>query len=257
MNVEKGKNTFLLGIAGRVIEVHSLYDKCRSMCSVYVMSNEKKELVPDFVVDIALRNIKRENDLSQKKNADKKEMYLYNDPGYMEYYAVHRKISEEMPSFDTVLMHGAVIAYHGSAYLFTATSGTGKTTHVRKWLNHLEDAYVVNGDKPFLRITDTEVTACGAPWCGKEKMGKNCMVTLKAIVLINRGEKNKIEEISFEDAFETLIGQTYQPQRIEQMKKTLDLLMRMKGKVQFYRFYCNMDDDAFTVAYEALTGDRR
>lgn len=249
------KKAFCLGLAGRIVEIHPLYDRCRSMCADYVIPEDGMDVEPDFVVDIVPRNIKRENDLSQKNSADGKGMYLYYDPGYMEYFAVHRKISERMPSFDTILMHGAVIAYHGNAYLFTAESGTGKTTHIRKWLDHLQDAYVINGDKPFLWIADNGVTACGSPWCGKENLGKNCMVPLRAIVIINRGTENTIEEISYEAAFDTLIRQTYQPEETEQMKKTLELLRRMRGKVQFYRFFCNMEEDAFTVAYGALTGE--
>ena len=52
-------------------------------------------------------------------------------------------------------MHGAVIRYKGKAYLFTAPSGTGKTTHIRQWLKKAEGTFVVNGDKPLIKVENT------------------------------------------------------------------------------------------------------
>lgn len=253
--MNKEKNVFYLGMGGQTIEVHSLYDKCIPMYEEYILSSNDSATIPDFVVDIVPRNIKKENDIAQKDIGNN--TYLYYDPGYLEYFAIQRKICENMPAFNTMLMHGAVIANDQKAYMFTAPSGTGKTTHIRKWLENIKDAYVVNGDKPLIKIMDSEVIAYGSPWCGKEKMGKNCRVPLKAIVLLERGEDNIIDEISFNDAFNTLFRQTYRPERSEQLKKTIELLTKMKNKVLFYRFQCNnMKEDAFRVSYEALTGDK-
>ncbi|MDD7517902.1 hypothetical protein [Ruminococcus flavefaciens] len=39
----------------------------------------------------------------------------------------------KMPDYDTVLFHGSVIAVDGHGFLFTAKSGTGKSTHTRLW----------------------------------------------------------------------------------------------------------------------------
>ena len=150
-------------------------------------------------------------------------------------------------------MHGAVIAYNNAAYMFTASSGTGKTTHIRKWLNNLPGAYVVNGDKPLIKITNAGAIACGTPWCGKEKFGKNCMVPMRAIVLMERGEDNIIQEISFGQAFTGLLQQTYMPKDVEKMKKTLALLSMLQGRVKFYRFlFNNKKDDSFEVAYNTI-----
>ena len=117
----------------------------------------------------------------------------------------------------------------------------------------MEDAYVVNGDKPLIQITGTQAIACGTPWCGKEKMNTNIMVPLKAIVLMERGESNEIKEISYSEAFTTLLQQTYRPNDAGKMRKTLFLLSRMKGLIRFSRFiFNNMKEDAFDVAYRAL-----
>lgn len=171
---------------------------------------------------------------------------------------VLKKVANALIEFDVVLFHGAVIAMGDSAYLFTAPSGTGKTTHIRHWLSRLPDAYVVNGDKPFIRFQDNELLpplVCGSPWAGKEKLYTNTMVTLKGIICMRQAEDNYIREISFAEAFPFLLQQTYRPENEENMRKTIRLLQRLDGKVKFWRFNCNnFKDDCFDVSYNALVG---
>ncbi len=129
----------------------------------------------------------------------------------------------------------------------------GKLHILKKWLENLNDAFVVNGDKPLVKITETETLACGTPWCGKESLGRNVMVPLKAIVIMERGDNNHIREIPFMEAFAFLLRQTYHPRDTEKMKKTLSLFSQLKGKVRVFHFiFNNMKEDTFNVAYKAL-----
>jgi hypothetical protein len=174
---------------------------------------------------------------------------------YLEVNAVLRKVSEGLINYGAFLMHGAVICVSGQAYLFAAKSGTGKTTHIMKWLENLPDAFVVNGDKPFILTKDdgTPPLACGSPWAGKENLYTNAMVPLKSIILLERAEENHIEQISFAQAFPTLLQQVYRPEDEEKMRKTLRLMQRLNPAVSFWRFQCNnFKDDCFDVAYNAL-----
>ena len=84
------------------------------------------------------------------------------------------------------------------------------------------------------------------------------MVPLKAIVLMERGENNKIEEITFEKALSFLLRQTYMPEDVEKMKKTLALVAKLKDGVKFYKYvFNNMKDDAFEVAYGMIVEENR
>ena len=160
---------------------------------------------------------------------------------------------------DTLLMHCATIAIQDSAYAFCAPSGTGKTTHILKWLEHLSNTVVVNGDKPFLKFTDSDtVYACGSPWAGKENMYTNTVVPLKSIILMERAENNCIEQISFSKAFPFLLQQVYRPDDEDKMRKTLRLMQRLNGRVSFWHFRCNnFKDDCFEIAYNALVMDQK
>ena len=238
---EIDKRHFCISVANHVVEINTLYANTYNMCDGYLCDG-----IPDFCVSI------NEDDILFEKQEAKKQRGPSNDD-YLETLAVYRKIAENVLDYDTFLMHGAVIAHNNQAYLFTAKSGTGKTTHIRKWINSLPDAYVVNGDKPLIRITKTEAIAYGTPWCGKEKLGKNCMVPLKAIVLMERGENNEIQTITFGQAITGLLQQTYMPTDADKMRKTLTLLSKLQGKVKIYKYvFNNMKDDAFTVSYGTI-----
>ena len=168
---------------------------------------------------------------------------------------IYRKIIDVAVDYDVFLMHGAVVATNEQAFMFTAPSGTGKTTHVKQWLKNDKKSYIVNGDKPLIKITNEDAFACGTPWSGNEHMNTNSMVPLKAIVLMERNETNHIEAISFAHAYRFLIQQTYIPSNVEKAQKTLNLLTRLGKIVSFYKFqFNNFSDDCFTIAYQALVG---
>lgn len=239
--MEQAKKNFNLSLAGHSFAVHALYREIYDLCEDYITDEPAEN-----EITITEEDIQAERILARRQG-------LNPHNSYLETLAVYRKISEAFLNYNTFLMHGAVLAYENKAYMFTAASGTGKTTHINLWLENLENAYIVNGDKPLIRITEKEAIACGTPWCGKEKLGKNSMVPLKAIVMMERGEDNEIHEISFSEVLTFLLKQTYMPENAELMKKTLGLVPQLCGKVKFFKFrFNNLKNDAFEVAYKAL-----
>ena len=167
--------------------------------------------------------------------------------------AAYKKIVEAAIPYGIFLMHGAAIALNDECFLFTARSGTGKTTHIKLWLKNKKESFVVNGDKPLIKVAGNDVLACGSPWCGKEWMNTNVQIPLKAIIIMERSEDNKIEEISFEQAYPFLLQQTYLPIEADLARKTLELLLKLFGKVKCYRFYFNnYKDDCFETSFSTL-----
>ena len=173
----------------------------------------------------------------------------------LEELAVYRKIAEKMPSFDTFLMHGSCVAVDGEGYLFTAKSGTGKSTHTRLWRELFGDrAVMINDDKPLIRVTDDSAIIYGTPWSGKHRLDTNCSVPLKAVCVLERAEQNTIFRIAAAEAYPYLLRQVYRPQDSAAMMKTLQLIDRLSQKVDLWRLGCNMDPEAARVAYDAMKG---
>ena len=237
-------------IAERVVEINSLYEKVHDYCRDY----ETDEPV-DFSVSINSYDIAYEKQKSDSEYAYEGLPLPEFSDELLEETAVYRKIAEKMPKYDTFVFHGSVIAVDGQGFLFTAKSGTGKSTHTRLWREYLgEKAVMVNDDKPMLRITDNGVIAYGTPYNGKHHLGCNMSVPLKAICILTRGDKNSIVRIDKAEVYAMLLQQVYRPQDPLQMAKTLKLVDRLAANTELYRLACNMDIEAAEVAYNAMKG---
>lgn len=237
-------------MADKVIEVTSIHEKVHDYCKDYVTDEPV-----DFSVTITPEDIVYEKQRSDSEYAYEGLPLPDFSDELLEETAVYRKIAEKMPEFDTVVFHGSVIAVDGQGYLFTAKSGTGKSTHTRLWREYLGDkAVMVNDDKPMLKITDRGVAGYGTPYNGKHHLGTNTAVPLKAICILTRGEKNSIVRIDKSEAYAMLLQQVYRPQAPLQMAKTLKLVDRLAANTELYRLACNMDTEAAEVAYNAMKG---
>lgn len=236
---------FTTALAGLLFDVSCIYENTKQLCADYLT---EKQITPDAEITIAPETLCAEQKLLRVKG----------DPGaeknqIVEAYALCRKISEYLPTRDRVLFHGSCLACDGQGVLFTAKSGTGKSTHARLWREKFGDRVVmVNDDKPFLHITPEGTTAYGTPWRGKHKLGSNISAPLRAICIVCRGNENRVEMVSPREAFPTLLQQTYSPEGPENLRKTLALVERLSRTVPVYRLYCNMDPQAAEVAYAGI-----
>ena len=244
--------TFQIVLADKTIEINSLYKKVYDYCKKYVITN-KDQPASDIIITVTKQNLECEKQINNNNDQVDDNTAIFS-MDYLEVLFVLRQISLAMLSFNTFLMHGAVVSTKGSGYMLTAPSGVGKTTRTHLWIQNIPDSIVVNGDKPLIKVTDDSVFAYGTPWCGKEGWNNKVSVPLKAIYFIERADKdedNKIEKISFADSFYTLLMQTYRPNDRNALNKTLQLLKAMDGKVQFYKFRGTPTAQAIRMAYEA------
>ena len=172
---------------------------------------------------------------------------------FLENVAIHDRLAEALVERNVLLMHGSALCMDGQAYIFTARSGTGKSTHTRLWREVFGDrVWMINDDKPMLRIGDGPAVVCGTPWDGKHHLSRNASAPLKAIVLLTRDETNHIEPMSGADAFVVLLKQAYSSRDPAVMRRILEMEKTLLGSVEFYRLGCNMDPEAAHVAWEGM-----
>ena len=207
-----------------------------------------------FSVAITLSDIAFERERSEaERQIEGLSPHHFSDP-YLETLAVYRKIAEKMPDYGVVLFHGSCIAVDGIGYLFTAKSGTGKSTHTRLWRELLKDrAVMVNDDKPLIRIDENGAVVYGTPWDGKHRLSTNTSVPLKALCVLERGIENRIEWITKREAYPMLLQQVYRPYDRAAMAKTLELIDRLADSVDLWKMQCNMDIEAAEIAYSAMS----
>lgn len=238
---------FCIKIANRIIGITSLYDEVYKLCEGYCVDGAEA-----FHVTVTRTDIDYEREKSIREAiAEGTPIYDYSD-SYLETLAVYRKIVSGMLAYNTYLMHGAVVGVDDKSFLFTAHSSVGKTTHIKLWLENIPGAYIINGDKPLIRFFDSRFETCGTPWAGKEGMQKNTIVPLHAVCLLERGEVNSIERVSFMDCYDTLLQQSYRPSNSEEMQKTLELISKLGKTIPIYRLKCTTEPEAAWVAYKGM-----
>ena len=232
---------FIVGLADKYIEINSVYDALRNFFKDYLVT----DVTPDFSVSLNQEDISAEQEVTSENQFS---------PTYLETLALLRKLAEILPSHNRILMHGASISYNEHAYLFTAPSGTGKSTHIRLWKKYLgDDVKIVNGDKPFISLED-EPMIYGSPWAGKENWHRNCKMPLKGICFVQRGTTNSIRRIEASDCLSLLFKQVYLPADTLAAGLTLELVDMLIKKVPLYVLTCDMSEDAVRCSFEALTG---
>jgi len=237
-------------IADRIIQIQSISPNVHRLCDDY-----RAEGAPDFTVETTQADIDFEREKSAREDEIEGIQIRQFSDGYLETLAVYRKIAEKMPEYDTILFHGSCVAVDGIGYLFTAKSGTGKSTHTRLWRELLKNrAVIVNDDKPLIRISDSGAVIYGTPWDGKHRLSTNIAVPLKALCILERGEKNSIRPITASEAYPMLLQQAYRPMDNMAMNKTLTLIDRLAASVSLWRLGCNTEIEAARVAYEAMKG---
>ncbi|WP_352403154.1 hypothetical protein [Kandleria vitulina] len=235
-------------IADTLVEIDSLYQEVHDLCSDY-----RCDGVPQFIITTMPSDIDYERMKSKEEDLyEGKPIRIFSD-SYLETLAVYRKLVEELLSQDILLFHGSAIAVDEEGYLFTAKSGTGKSTHTRLWRKLFKErAVMINDDKPLIKIEENQVIIYGTPWDGKHHISTNINVPLKAICLLERSPHNNIHRLTFTQAFPALLKQCYRPTDIDKMKKTMFLLKELGTKVPLYKLECNTREDAAKVAYEGM-----
>lgn len=237
-------------IAEHIIKIENLYPFIEEYCRGYTIDPVDKA---DVTVSVTQSDIEYERSKSEREDMlEGNAVRRFSDP-YLETLAVYRKIALKLIDHDILLFHGSVIAVDGEAYLFTAKSGTGKSTHTRLWRAYFGDrAVMVNDDKPLLRITDSGVIAYGTPWDGKHRLSTNTGVPLKAICALERAAENSIEPASAREVYPLIVQQTYRPADAKALLRTMTLIDRLISETQLYRLHCNMNPDAAVVSYNGM-----
>lgn len=173
---------------------------------------------------------------------------------YLENLAVLRKIIKVLLfDYNAMLFHGSSVMVNGKAYLFTAPSGTGKSTHTALLKEYLGDKLTyINDDKPILKVEGESVVVYGSPWNGKHCLGDNISAPLDAICLIVRSKENFVEKVEPFNFLKFLFEQTMGFNDEETAEKVLEILSVIMGKIKFYKVHCNTDISAGKCSFEGI-----
>ena len=163
------------------------------------------------------------------------------------------KISRTVLSgYNGFFFHSSCLELDGEGYLFTALSGTGKSTHTANWRKYFGDRVtMINDDKPLIRKIHDKYYVCSTPWMGKSNIGCNMKSPIKAVYVLKRGEENSASVTTPAKQIRQLMEATLLPNSKETMVKLLTLFDDLFLRVKLIELYCTPDVDSARVAYEA------
>jgi hypothetical protein len=154
--------------------------------------------------------------------------------------------------FQGTYLHASAVILDGKAYLFSANSGTGKSTHTEKWCR-LFGATYLDDDKPALRLVDDVWMAYGTPWSGKHDLSTPTGVPLGGIAFLRRGEENSIRPMTSAEAVPHLVHQSQWRMHRDLMEVQLTLLDRLMREIPVWELTCRNDDDAAILSHSVMT----
>lgn len=177
-----------------------------------------------------------------------------SDRDVAQYMGTGAIFARELLAFDGSFLHSSAVVLNGKAYLFSAPSGTGKSTHTEKWCR-LFGARYLNDDKPALRLVDGVWMAYGTPWSGKHDLSSNEGVPVGGVAVLRRGEENKITRMQPTEALPWIMSQTSFRLSRANMEKQLALMDRFLRQVPIWQLYCRNEDAAALLSRDAMVVD--
>lgn len=144
-------------------------------------------------------------------------------------------------------LHSASIEYGGRAWLFSGSSGTGKSTHTALW-NRLYHTEYINGDINLIGMEGDQAMVYGIPWCGTSGVYSTTAYKLGGIVLLEQASGNEVQELP-EASRQLLLFQRFISPSwfVRQVDETLAFADELQTHTIICRLMCNTHPEAAQV----------
>lgn len=190
--------TISIDLVGKKINIDLLFDKTKE----YFEAN--KAVLTEY--KSSYLTLRLSDDLWERH---RKESPDYYSDAYTEYCALIGLTSRELLKEGYCIFHGMAFMWKGKAWLFTAPSGTGKTTQYLLWNTLFGDEItLINGDKPLIQTCKSgKVYVHPSPWNGKEELFGCESAELAGIIYLSQSKENTICRMTSRDAILPIYSQ--------------------------------------------------
>lgn len=181
--------------------------------------------------------------------------YLNGKENYLEFsrnIINHLGLETLMRVNGGLLLHSSLICWKGKGILFTAPSGTGKSTQAGLWEKY-ESAEILNGDRAALRCLEGNWYAYGLPYAGSSGIYKNENAPVSAIIVLRQAKENKIRKLMPAEAFFYLYSEiTIHRWDKEFVEEAWNTIFKLLGTVPIYMLECLPDYGAVELVKELV-----
>lgn len=149
-------------------------------------------------------------------------------------------------------IHSASILYRDKAWLFSAPSGTGKSTHARLW-QELYHTPPLNGDLNLLGIKDGISVVYGLPWCGTSGIFTTKTFPLGGVIFLQQDKCNRTVALSPDERSLMLCQRLISPTWTKEMLcSALTFCAQIEPDITCLRLCCTPDHEAAEVCRAAI-----
>ena len=149
--------------------------------------------------------------------------------------------------YNGLLLHSSFIRWEGMGILFSAPSGTGKSTQAALWVQH-EGAEIINGDRAGMIKQQNQWTAWGLPVAGSSNVYRNESAPVKTIIALRQASENRIRRLRPGEAFRYLYPEvTVHAWDRSDVEHASELLLELVTEVPVYLLECRPDTEAVSL----------
>lgn len=171
-----------------------------------------------------------------------------------EYICCSATFCRNLIPYGRFFLHASAVVCEGEAYLFSAPSGTGKSTHTALWRQLFPESYILNDDKPIIQSQKGRITVWGSPFAGKTNLHVNREVPLRGICFLKQGSENRIRRVTEEEALALLLRNTWRPPGNDRMNQLLDTMEQVVTEIEIYEMSCTREAEAARLSYSVMKG---
>lgn len=150
-----------------------------------------------------------------------------------------------------IALHSSAILHGENGVVFSAPSGTGKSTHANLWRENF-GATIVNDDMPAIKLVNGAPHIFGTPWSGKTNINQNIFAPLLAIVFLRQSPVNTIKKLSALEALPLFLNEIRLPAVKELMSLSLDMADKLLKEIPAYLLSCTATADAAKLVKTTL-----
>ncbi len=167
-----------------------------------------------------------------------------------------KKMDQLLVRYQAFSIHASALSYQGNAYMFTALSGVGKSTHTQRWCEAFGNkVQIINDDRPYIRIVGNQAYAFSHPQAGKHNRYNNISCPIKVIGKIVRDKENKVRRLSKAEFYPFLVQQVFKTDKPQLTRRIIELVSSAMDQISLYEIHCNLDIDAGARICQLLNTD--
>lgn len=151
-----------------------------------------------------------------------------------------------------LILHASYIIWNDRGILFTAPSGTGKSTQAGLWAEY-KGAEIINGDRAVLREKNGRMWVYSLPFAGSSGICVNRSSLVRAIVVLSQAAENSVRELAPTEAVKYLYSQcALNRWNRKEVETVLGILAKVVRKAKILKLDCLPDRSAVETLSDYL-----